>query len=281
MRRLQFFFAFLLVSCAAISQKTESISVYFDLDNRLYFSKLELKAALNKVKPSEVEIIGYTDFLGSNEYNNQLSSDRAKAVSKYISSNWNESIYINKTEGKGELSSNAVENENGDQKSRRVDIIMITPKLKVNVVATPKQEVDIELPITGEPKTLNIDTSTAANIVLEGVEFIPGRHYPLPESREKLEQLSLTMKKYAKLKIEIQGFICCDYTQFDGMDNDTETMNLSENRAQFIYDFLIREGIDVDRLSYKGYGSSKPKVFPEATEEDRQANRRVEIRIIK
>jgi outer membrane protein OmpA-like peptidoglycan-associated protein len=281
MKRLQFFFAFLLVSFAAISQKTETISVYFDLDNRVDFSKTELKAGLNKVKPSKVEIMGYADFLGSNEYNNQLSTDRAKAVSKYITSNWDESISITKTEGKGELPSNGGETESGDQKSRRVDVIMITPKPKVNLVAAPRQEVDIDLPIPVEPKTLDIDTSTAANIVLEGVEFIPGRHYPLPESREKLEQLSLTMKKYAMLKIEIQGFICCDYTQFDGMDNDTETMNLSENRAQFIYDFLIRERIDADRLSYKGYGSSKPKVFPEVTEEDRQANRRVEIRIIK
>ena len=65
------------------------------------------------------------------------------------------------------------------------------------------------------------------------------------------------------------------------MDNDTQTMNLSENRAKLIYDFLVREGIDGNRLQYKGYGSSRPKIYPETTDEDKQANRRVEIKVLK
>jgi len=33
-------------------------------------------------------------------------------------------------------------------------------------------------------------------------------------------------------------------------------------------------------MTYVGLGSTQPKVFPEKTEEDQQANRRVEIKIL-
>lgn len=279
MIRLLIISTLLLFSCIAVSQNNDTISVFFDLDNRSDFSKTELKARLDKISKTEGQVIGYTDYLGSAAYNNRLSEDRAKTVAKYIAANWAKQITVTKIAGMGELPTENQTSVDGDSKSRRVDVIFLkSERIKTQIV---QESENITIPFPSGLEALDIDTSIASNVVLEGVEFIPGRHYPIPESREKLDQLSVTMKKYTTLNIEIQGFICCDYTRFDGMDNDTQTMNLSENRAKFIYDFLIREGIDEARLSYKGYGSSKPKVFPETNEPDRQANRRVEISIMK
>ena len=138
-----------------------------------------------------------------------------------------------------------------------------------------------------EPESVMVDKdgvieigTNDTNIILEGVNFIGGQHYPLPESRPAIEKLLRTMRKYPDLKIEIQGYICCEYDQYDGLDFHTQTMNLSENRAKYLYDYLIDADIRASRLSYKGYGSSKPLVFPEVTEEERIKNRRVEIKVL-
>lgn len=277
-------FLFLGTGFIANSQTMDTISVYFELDNRTDFDRLSLGQRLNTRSIVSIGILGYADYLGESEYNQKLSEDRAQLVANYIKTGWNHKV--TKVSGKGEVSTSS-SNEDGEPKHRRVDVI-ITRKDKVGAQQVADSKPLIEPPTTEIPSTmeletkiLDIDTSESASIVLEGVGFIPGRHYPMPDSYDKLEQLLATMKAYPTLKIEIQGFICCDYSQFDGLDNDTQTMNLSENRAKFIYDYLIREGVDEDRLSYRGYGSSKPKVFPELNERDRQANRRVEIKVIK
>jgi outer membrane protein OmpA-like peptidoglycan-associated protein len=56
-------------------------------------------------------------------------------------------------------------------------------------------------------------------------------------------------------------------------------MTLSELRAKAVVDYLISKGVDPDRLSYIGCGSTKP-IAPNTTEEGRALNRRVEIKIL-
>jgi len=56
--------------------------------------------------------------------------------------------------------------------------------------------------------------------------------------------------------------------------------NLSEARAKYIYDLLIYDGISAERLSYEGFARQNPLYPEEKTEEEKAANRRVEIRII-
>jgi outer membrane protein OmpA-like peptidoglycan-associated protein len=95
-----------------------------------------------------------------------------------------------------------------------------------------------------------------------------------------LDNLYYSLNAYPHLEIEIHGYICCTNNNEDGLDLGTGTPNLSENRAKAVYDFLIQMGISPQRLSYKGFGSSK-KLVQEVTEEDRITNRRVEIKIVK
>ena len=90
------------------------------------------------------------------------------------------------------------------------------------------------------------------------------------------------MENNPNLEIAIEGHICCWHNNGDGLDLDLGTYNLSEMRAKTVYDLLIKNGIDARRLTYKGFGHSRVLFsYPEKTEEERIANRRVEIRIIK
>ncbi len=59
----------------------------------------------------------------------------------------------------------------------------------------------------------------------------------------------------------------------DNIGNPAANKILSENRARAVYNFLMEQGIDKSRLSYKGFGESKP-IASNNTEEGRAKNRR-------
>jgi len=118
------------------------------------------------------------------------------------------------------------------------------------------------------------------NIILRNVNFYGDRHIPLPESYLELNQLLTVMKQHPRMVIQIQGYVCCLPEGLDGRDADNGTEGLSVQRAKFVYDFLTEQGIDVSRISYKGFGASR-KIYPsESNEQERRANRRVEIQVV-
>jgi outer membrane protein OmpA-like peptidoglycan-associated protein len=57
-------------------------------------------------------------------------------------------------------------------------------------------------------------------------------------------------------------------------------MKLSQDRADAVREYLIKKGVEPDRLKAVGYGPTKP-IADNATEEGRAKNRRVEFVIIK
>ena len=120
-------------------------------------------------------------------------------------------------------------------------------------------------------------------LVLKNINFYGGRHSFLPRSLPVLEELLEVMNANPDLVIEIQGHICCRIgLAEDGEDYDAGgEKRLSINRAKAVMDFLESNGISANRMSYKGFAGTQPLINPELTEDDRTANRRVEIRIVK
>jgi outer membrane protein OmpA-like peptidoglycan-associated protein len=57
-------------------------------------------------------------------------------------------------------------------------------------------------------------------------------------------------------------------------------LTLSNDRAKSVYEYLIVNGVDVERLSYHGYGDTTP-VAKNDTKEGKSKNRRTEFKIIK
>jgi len=94
----------------------------------------------------------------------------------------------------------------------------------------------------------------------------------LPESFPELQRLLNYLVKNETVKIEISGHT-------DNYGSDAYNLKLSMDRAKRVYHFLIDNGIDSNRLSYKGYGMEKP-VAPNDTEENRAKNRRTEIMVM-
>ena len=81
------------------------------------------------------------------------------------------------------------------------------------------------------------------------------------------------LKKEGKVSIEIAGHT-------DNVGDGKKNLSLSEARAQAVFDFLLKGGIDKKRLSFKGYGASKP-IADNGTNEGKAANRRTDFTITK
>lgn len=98
------------------------------------------------------------------------------------------------------------------------------------------------------------------------IKFKGGTNKVLPESLHYLDDLVDTMQNNTFLTAQIRGHVCCGNNE-----------RISEKRAKAVYKYLIKNGIESHRLTYKGYSNSEPLVFPERTNADRAKNRRVDI----
>jgi len=87
------------------------------------------------------------------------------------------------------------------------------------------------------------------------------------DSYQDIKKFAEFLKANPKYKVEIQG-----YTDSKGSANYNQ--KLSEKRAKAVYEALINEGVDKNRLTYKGYGEANP-IASNDTEEGRAKNRRV------
>lgn len=235
-----------------------------------------LKGAIYQVK-----ILGYADYLHTNAYNKQLSEKRAKAVKVYLLDKSLPNITITECKGFGELKSPEKGSKQGEAAQRRVDLIIKKQHIKKRIaqqILKTAQTKDSAAPLVRQGSSKHLtDLQVGKSLVLEGLSFIPGRHVLVKGSMPVLTELLATLKNNPELTIEIQGHVCCADGEEDGLDYDTYEHKLSLNRAKVVYDFLVKNGIDAARLTYKGYGHTRPKIEPETSPEEEQINRRVEI----
>lgn len=110
-------------------------------------------------------------------------------------------------------------------------------------------------------------------VVLNNIFFDFNRFDLLPESKVELQQLIQFLNSNPKISIEISGHT-------DNVGDDKSNLTLSENRAKTVYNYLITNEVPAIRLSYKGYGETKP-VAENNTEDGRKNNRRTEFKITK
>jgi outer membrane protein OmpA-like peptidoglycan-associated protein len=74
------------------------------------------------------------------------------------------------------------------------------------------------------------------------------------------------------MRIEISGHT-------DSTGDAAANLQLSKDRANVVYQELIKNGVEATRLTATGYGSAKP-VATNDTEDGRQKNRRTEFKIL-
>ncbi len=110
-----------------------------------------------------------------------------------------------------------------------------------------------------------------ASGVLKNIQFEFNSSQLLPVSLIELDKLLQLMTDNAGVKILISGHT-------DNAGTDARNMQLSLDRAKAVAAYLVSKGIDAKRLTWKGFGASKP-VADNTTEAGRAQNRRTEFTV--
>ncbi|HTX87427.1 MAG TPA: OmpA family protein [Bacteroidales bacterium] len=109
-------------------------------------------------------------------------------------------------------------------------------------------------------------------VILKNIFFDTDKYELKPESVVELKKLIDLLRKNPSLHIEISGHT-------DNVGTPEYNMTLSGNRAKAVYDYLVNNGIAKDRLTYAGYGLTRP-IDTNDTEEGRANNRRTEFKVV-
>lgn len=109
-------------------------------------------------------------------------------------------------------------------------------------------------------------------LILRNIFFATNSFELDKKSEIELNKLVQFLTDNSGLSVEISGHT-------DNVGTSEYNLALSQNRAKSVYDYLVNNTINTNRLSYKGYGETQA-IKSNDTEEGRAENRRTEIKII-
>ena len=244
-----------LVFCGFLYAQEEVVqSVYFEFD-KFNLDEKQGKAVVDYIQKTDstriesVQIFGYTDDVGKDAYNFKLSTNRANTIKELLLNNGVKNKIIVTIEGKGRIliDDDMVENlPEKRSKNRRVDVVL-------NLKELPK----IELP--GFYNSIHEKQIVGDHIYLDNLLFERGSSKLEFKAKTQLDKIARDLMKYKNILFEIQGHVCCVPTyQKEAIDRETRKRELSTNRAESVYKYLLFKRISKDRMTFKGYGNTVP-----------------------
>ncbi len=242
--------------------------IYYAYDNWSLSSEELIKLGevvkvLNENKDLVIEIQVHTDSKNTEKHNQLLSDKRARSIASYMASRQvsPDQVYV---KGYGEmLLANRCKSftkcsEQEHQANRRIEFMVIAGNpFPDNTIITKNNEEYINT----NPIYFNYD-----------------RFDIRKDAQYELDRVVEILKANPDMMIEAGS-----HTD----SNNTEAYNqvLSEKRAKTVKEYLISEGIAVNRVVSKGYGEmklvNKCSSFVKCSAEEHQMNRRTEFKIIK
>ena len=228
-----------------------SLDIEFDINKAAirpqYHDEVAKVGDFMKKHPTTTAVIeGYTDEVGSDDYNMQLSQQRAESVVQSLVDNFGIDPSRLSAKGYGKTRPTADNSTDaGKQKNRRINAI-IDCAVDVKELAPPPERLCM---------TLKVEFAT------DSAEINP-RYY------DEVNKVGEYMKKYPTTTAVIEGHT-------DSSGRSEQNMKLSQSRAESVVNYLVgKSGIDSSRLSAKGYGSTRSIAY-NSTPEGRQKNRRI------
>lgn len=120
---------------------------------------------------------------------------------------------------------------------------------------------------------LQIDTlEIGASYTIASIYYTTESHLLDRDAQILLKNFAAYLKSQDNIQLQINGHT-------DDLGSEQSNQVLSERRAKEVVRFLVEQGIEESRLSYKGFGESQPKV-PNTTAENRALNRRTDFEIL-
>lgn len=133
-----------------------------------------------------------------------------------------------------------------------------------NALKESLKDTDIEVSREGEAININLPG---------GVTFASNSDNIVANFYGPLNEIAKVLVQYPETKILVNGYT-------DSTGSDTWNQTLSEKRADSVKNYLMAQGVNYSRISAFGYGKANP-IASNSTEAGKQANRRVEVKIVK
>ena len=270
---------FLLNIGLIFSQNKLTHEVYFDTDkydvppteeNRL----LLFISTITDIDIESISIYGFCDDVGANSYNLKLSQQRANAIKAIFANNEMREDLITNVDGKGEILLKIV-NEKNILKirglNRKVEII-VKPK-PPKTEKEKKEEAVVKVKKETVEEKLKGDLKVGDKIIFENILFKTGYSTVTPASKKVLESIAKILIERDDIYFTIQGHVCCTQFSRDAVDRKTKKRNLSEARAEYVYNYFAKKGVSKKRMRHLGLR----RKFPLGG--DPKLDRRVEILI--
>jgi outer membrane protein OmpA-like peptidoglycan-associated protein len=200
------------------------------------------------------KLLGYCDSIDTKNYNKKLAERRLESVRDLLEKS---GLKFNKNLEKIAIGK--------DFKQSKIQ----AENRKVTIFYIEDQSKPLESELTKQIR----NSKVGETIKLPNIYFFNNSDQIVAKSQPTLFDLLTAMEENPELKIEIQGHICCQLV--------SDINDVSTARAKTIYSYLIRNKIDSKRMTFKGYGTSRPiHKIPEKNETEANENRRVEILIV-
>ncbi len=255
------------------AQEEEIYSIFFEFD-KFNLKEEQTEGVLSfvqKIDTSRIEsiqIYGYCDDRGKDEYNFVLSTNRATTVKNKLIERGIKSKIIITLEGKGRIMLDEdlqTDIPEARSKNRRVDVVVNYKSITIE-----------NLKIPGVYSSVRKDAVKGDRIYLEKVLFERGSSQLTVLAKKELDKIALQLLKFKNIHFEIQGHVCCTPTYHrEAVDRETKKRELSVNRAKRVYNYLFKKGISDVRMTYRGYGNTQ------SLKQGGALDRRVELLILK
>ncbi|MDX6190405.1 OmpA family protein [Flavobacterium sp. Fl-318] len=246
-KTLFLFFIFIHLS----AQKKPVETVYFDFDKFDLTEKqtdviTKFIKTIDTSKIESVQIYGYCDDRGNDEYNFRLSNNRVNTIQKLLIENGFNQSKIIILEGKGRviIKPDTVENLHETRsQNRRVDLIAV----KKNSFGK------------GIHTSFKNRLKVGDKIYLDNILFDLGSSKLTNNSKKELDKIAKILEQKKTLEFEIRGHVCCTPEIYsDGIDKVTKERRLSWNRAKTVFIYLMDRKISKSRMTYQGCGNKYP-----------------------
>ncbi|MES2240770.1 MAG: OmpA family protein [Bacteroidota bacterium] len=233
------------------AQEKKIGTVYFEFDKHNIDAVQEqmITEFIHQIDTTQVEsiqIYGYCDDRGDNDYNIKLSENRVNSVKSILVDNGFNKNKIVIIEGKGRVLLDAYSGgslEDIRSKNRRVDLLIVKKNSFGKGIYTSFQD----------------HHEVGDRIYLENIFFDLGSSNLTLSSRKELDKIAAILQKNKGLEFEIRGHVCCTPNNYkDAIDRATKERKLSLNRAKTVFKYLISKHVNSLRMGLKGLGNQFP-----------------------
>jgi OOP family OmpA-OmpF porin len=128
-------------------------------------------------------------------------------------------------------------------------------------------------PVANIPTPLECEAKITAILNDGKISFEPGSATIAASTLDTMDKIGELLKGCGELRLEIQGHT-------DSQGREEMNLALSQSRAQSVLNELRARRVPTSSFSAKGYGEARP-IQDNETEDGREANRRIEFRLIR